>query len=82
MDAGCSSGYELDDMAAKVGIPVKAAYTLREVAEAANVPYSTLVEAVRDGRLTTFLPPGRTRGRLVKPEWFEDYWEKGVADAG
>jgi len=28
--------------------------------------------------LQTFLPPGRTRGRLVKPEWFEDWWMKTI----
>lgn len=71
----------LDRMAAKVGVPVKAAYTLREVSKASGIPYSTLVDEVNRGRIKTFLPPGRRRGRLVRPEVFESYWKDGE-DAG
>lgn len=61
------------EMAERAGLPDKAAYTLREVSEASRVPYGTLAQCARDGTLKTFLPPGRRRGRLVTPEWFDDY---------
>lgn len=73
---------ELLRMARIAGLPAKGAYTLREVARASGTSYTTLYEDAAAGRLKTFLPPGRTRGRLVKPEWFEDWWKEGVDNAG
>ncbi|WP_270207946.1 hypothetical protein [Eggerthella lenta] len=73
---------ELLRMARIAGLPAKGAYTLREVARASGTSYTTLHEDAAAGRLKTFLPPGRTRGRLVKPEWFEDWWKEGVDNAG
>ncbi|TNU89008.1 DNA-binding protein [Eggerthella lenta] len=73
---------ELLRMARIVGLPAKGAYTLREVARASGASYTTLYEDAVAGRLRTFLPPGRTRGRLVKPEWFEDWWKEGMENAG
>ena len=64
------------------GLPAKGAYTLREVARASGTSYTTLYEDAVAGRLQTFLPPGRTRGRLVKPEWFEEWWKEGMENAG
>lgn len=72
---------ELLEMAEIVGLPRKGAYTLREVARASGAAYSTLYEEAVAGRLKTFLPPGRTRGRLVKPEWFDEWWKEGVRNA-
>lgn len=73
---------ELLRMACIAGLPAKGAYTLREVARASGTSYTTLYEDAVAGRLQTFLPPGRTRGRLVKPEWFEDWWKEGMENAG
>ena len=73
---------ELLRMARIAGLPAKGAYTLREVASASGTSYTTLYEDAVAGRLQTFLPPGRTRGRLVKPEWFEDWWKEGMENAG
>lgn len=73
---------ELLRMARIAGLPAKGAYTLREVARASGTSYTTLYEDAVAGRLQTFLPPGRTRGRLVKPEWFEEWWKKGMENAG
>lgn len=73
---------ELLRMARIAGLPAKGAYTLREVARASGTSYTTLYEDAVAGRLQTFLPPGRTRGRLVKPEWFEDWWKEGMENAG
>ena len=73
---------ELLRMARIAGLPAKGAYTLREGARASGTSYTTLYEDAVAGRLQTFLPPGRTRGRLVKPEWFEDWWKEGMENAG
>lgn len=68
----------LEEMAEKAGMALKAAYTLREVSKASCIPYGTIAADARDGTLKTFLPPGRKRGRLVTPEWFDEYWERGT----
>ena len=73
---------ELLRMARIAVLPAKGAYTLREVARASGTSYTTLYEDAVAGRLQTFLPPGRTRGRLVKPEWFEEWWKEGMENAG
>ena len=73
-----ATGFAL--MAQDAGLQKKAMYTLREVAQASGVAYTTIVEEARDGRLPTFLPPGRTRGRLVKPEWFDAWFAEGAPE--
>lgn len=74
--------YVLDRMMLESGMPVKNAYRISEVAEASKVSNTTLSEDAKAGRIKTFLPPGRKRGRLVKPEWFEDWWKEGMENAG
>lgn len=74
--------YVLDRMMLESGMPVKNAYKISEVAEASKVSKTTLSEDAKAGRIKTFLPPGRKRGRLVKPEWFEDWWKEGMEYAG
>lgn len=59
------------------GLPRKGAYSLREVSKASGAAYSTLADAAASGRLKTFLPPGCVRGRLVKPDWFDEWWTEG-----
>lgn len=66
------------EAAQQAGFPVKLAYTVREVSKISGIPYSTLQAAVKNGDLKAFLPPGRTRGRLVRPEWFDTYWNVGM----
>lgn len=69
----------LKSMAKEAGIPDKRMYTLTEIARATGVPRTTLQESVRDGELRAFMPPGRKRGMLVAPEWFDDWMERGTA---
>lgn len=66
-------------MADAAGIPSKRMYSLTEIARATGIPRSTLQESVRDGDLKAFMPPGRRRGMLVAPEWFDDWMERGTA---
>ena len=69
----------LRSMADAAGIPSKRMYSLTEIAYATGIPRSTLAESVRDGDLKAFMPPGRKRGMLVAPEWFDDWMERGSA---
>lgn len=60
------------------GVRKKAAYTLQEVSRVSGVKYGAIAAAAREGRIKTFLPPGCKRGRLVRPEWFDEYWNDGI----
>lgn len=71
-------GSSFADMAAEAGLRPKRMYTIAEVARASGVPRSTLAEAAKDGDLKTFMPPGRLRGRLVRPEWFDEWMARGI----
>ncbi len=66
------------EMAKVAGLKPKGAYQLREIEAASGVAYSTISEDAAKGRIKTFLPPGRTRGRLIKPAWFDEWWGEGV----
>lgn len=74
-----TTGFAL--MAREAGLRPKGMYTVREVATASGVAYRTLCEEVSASRLRTFLPPGRERGRLIKPEWFDEWFSAGVSEA-
>lgn len=71
----------LAQMAADAGLPRKPLYTITEIARATGMPRTNLAEAVASGDLMSFMPPGRRRGRLVKCEWFDEWFERGVEGA-
>ena len=63
-------------MAEEAGLRRKVMYTLPEVSEVTGIPYSTLLEESKAGRLESFLPKGRKRGIRVEPEWVDE-WMRG-----
>lgn len=69
------------EMARAAGLREKGMYPLREVSIATGVAVSTLNEEVSAGRLETFLPRGRMRGRLVRPECVDEWIEDGEGRA-
>ena len=69
----------LAEMAVEAGLPKKPFYTLTETAKATGIPYASLRNAAKDGRLTTLLPSGRERGRLTSGEWFAEWVAEGTA---
>ena len=69
-------------MADELGMPHKLLYSLREVARATGVDYFVLREECIAGRLKSHLPEGRTRGRMVRPEWVDEWIEEGTHDTG
>ena len=60
------------------GIEPKAFYSVPEVSTALGIPESTLRRELSSGRLRSFLPSGRKRGRLVTPEWVDEWIERGT----
>ena len=65
-------------MADELGLRRKLLYTLREVARATGVDYYVLREECIAGRLKSHLPEGRTRGRMVRPEWVDEWIKEGT----
>lgn len=64
-----------------VGLRLKSAYNLKEVARASSVSYESVCKDARENRLKTRLAPGREKGKLVEPEWFDEWWKEGIPDA-
>lgn len=65
-------------MADEPGIRHKLMYTLREASRVTGVPYDTLRIECKAGRLRSQLPEGRKVGRMVRPEWVEQWIEEGT----
>lgn len=61
-------------MARIAGLKPKGAYKIREISLACDASERTLAEEAASGRLRSKLPPGRVRGRLVEPAWFDEWW--------
>lgn len=78
MEDTCTPEPVFAEMAKAAGLKSKGMYTLREVERASSVPFTTLSEDAKSGRIKTFMPPGRKRGRLVKPEWFDEWFREGL----
>lgn len=69
--------YQIDEFAQMAGKEVQPTYSVNDIAELANIPRNAVFEAVRNGSLESFLPPGMQRGRRIKAEWFEAWWNNG-----
>lgn len=66
-------------MADAAGLASKPLYCISEVSKASGIPASTLYDERKAGRLKAFMPPGRKRGVLVAPEWFDEWMQEGMA---
>lgn len=69
--------YQIDEFAKLAGRAVQPTYSVNDVATLANIPRTAVFAAVRSGQLESFLPPGMQRGRRIKAEWFETWWNNG-----
>ena len=69
------------EMAVKMGAPRKMFYYVAEVSAILGVPQNTLLSEIRAGRLRYMLPDGRRAGRLVRPEWVDEWIERGTRNA-
>ncbi len=68
--------------AEEMGLKHKLLYTLNEVSRVTGIAYSTLLDECNAGRLRFFLPNGRRQGRLVRPEWVDEWIDGGVVSDG
>ena len=69
------------EMAEAAGLPAKAMYTIAEVASTMGIAASTVYDAARCRRLTTFTPGLGRRGKLVRPEWVDEWVESCTTHA-
>lgn len=65
------------DAAEAAGIRRKMFYSVREVAQVCGVPQTTIRYEIRSGRMRCMLPEGRRQGRLIRPEWVDEWAEEG-----
>lgn len=66
------------DLANRAGLKIKPLYYASEVSRASGIPVRTINDEMRAGRLKFFLPKGRKQGRLIAPEWFDQWLEAGI----
>lgn len=66
------------EMATRAGMVSKPLYTVTEVSKASTIPRRTLWQEIADGRLKSFLPTGSKQGIRIAPEWFDEWFERGV----
>lgn len=64
--------------AKELGIRPKLLYSMQEVAQITGVAYNTLRDECDAGRLEYHLPEGRRNGRLFRPEWVDEWIERGT----
>lgn len=69
------------EIAKELGMRQKLLYSLKEVEMVTGVAYSTLRDECNAGRLKYHLPEGRRTGRLVRPEWVDEWIEEGANNA-
>lgn len=67
-----------DSYVEAAGVRRKPLYTLRELEKILGIPYSTLRDECNAGRMTYHLPKGRKNGKLVRPEWVDEWIEDGT----
>ncbi|WP_165247529.1 DNA-binding protein [Adlercreutzia sp. ZJ141] len=67
------------EMVDEAGIRKKCMYTLGDVSAVTGVPMTTLYEEAASSRLRSFMPPGRKRGKLVRPEWVDEWMQEGIS---
>lgn len=66
------------EMAGRLGIRPALLYSVKTVARVVGVEASTIYDEIAAGRLKCMLPEGRRQGKLIAPEWVEEWIEKGV----
>jgi len=66
------------EMAEEQGFPKRLLYDLGTVAHVVGVPYTTLTEECKAGRLKYHLPHGRRQGRTFRPEWVDEWIREGT----
>ena len=66
------------DMAATLGIAPALLYPVKTVARVLGVETSTVYDEIAAGRMRYHLPEGRTKGKLIAPDWVDEWVDAGV----
>lgn len=66
------------EMAERKGIEQSLLYQVKTVAKVLGVKTSTIYDEMDAGRMRYHLPPGRRQGRMVRPEWVDEWIEEGT----
>lgn len=64
--------------AASLGIKPQLLYSVKTVAKVLGVKTSTIYDEMDAGRMRYHLPPGRKQGRMVAPEWVDEWIKEGI----
>lgn len=65
-------------MLERLGIRPRIFYPVKTVAAVLGVPASTIVDEIHAGRMRYHLPQGRKQGRMIRPEWVDEWIEEGT----
>lgn len=65
------------DFADRKGVGAKMFYTVREVASVLGISDSTIRDEIHAGRMKYHLPAGRKQGKLIRPEWVDEWIAAG-----
>lgn len=66
------------EMAEELGIRRRLMYPVSIVARVVGVPASTIWDEMAAGRMRYVLPEGRSKGKMVRPEWVDQWIEEGT----
>ena len=66
------------EMAERLGIRPALLYPVSTVAMVLGVKTSTIYDEIAAKRLKCMLPEGRRQGKLIAPEWVDEWIEAGV----
>lgn len=66
------------EMAERIGIKPRLLYPVKTVAQVLGVEPSTIYDEISAGRMRYHLPEGRKQGRMVRPEWVDEWIKEGT----
>lgn len=65
-------------MAERQGYSDRLLYDLKSVSHITGVPYYTLRDECKAGRLHFMLPAGRKQGKMCRPEWVDEWMREAM----
>lgn len=66
------------EMVERLGMKPRLLYPAKVVANVLGVPGTTVIEEMAAGRMKYHLPQGRKQGRMIRPEWVDEWLEEGT----
>lgn len=66
------------EAAAEMGLPKKLLYSVNDVCTVLGLSPQTMWDEIKAERITVFIPSGRKRGMLLRPEWVDQWIKEGT----